>query len=103
ESQVILYKHPNDQALKDILVRQLGIKVVVDKIRKIYFIDNVKFHLDTVKDLGTFIEVEAIDDSNSVTGDRLKEQCDKYFDLFELTVKDMIEKSYCDLLFELRD
>lgn len=34
---------------------------MVDKRRKIYFIDNVKFHFDVVENLGTFIEVEAID------------------------------------------
>jgi adenylate cyclase class IV len=47
--------------LKNILIRQLGVKIVVDKRRKIYFIDNVKFHFDVVENLGTFIEVEAID------------------------------------------
>ena len=50
-----------DKTLKEILIKTLGIKAVVDKRRKIYFINNVKFHFDTVKDLGTFVEVEAID------------------------------------------
>jgi len=35
--------------------------VTVEKIREIYFIDTVKFHLDTVSDLGYFVEIEAID------------------------------------------
>jgi adenylate cyclase class IV len=38
-----------------------GIKVIVQKKRRIYFIGNVKFHFDTIAELGTFIEVEAID------------------------------------------
>ena len=61
KSQIILYQHEPNIALKNILTRQLGVKIVVDKRRKIYFIDNVKFHFDVVENLGTFIEVEAID------------------------------------------
>jgi len=99
-SNVILYKHKPDGALKDILIRQLGIKVVVDKRRRIYFIDNVKFHLDRVAGLGTFLEVEAIDDSGCYTIEELKEQCDKYYEYFELNQQDLIEKSYSDLLLE---
>lgn len=99
-SNVILYKHKPDVALKDILIRQLGIKVVVDKRRRIYFIDNVKFHLDRVAGLGTFLEVEAIDDSGRYTIEELKEQCDKYYEYFELNQQDLIEKSYSDLLLE---
>ncbi len=99
-SNVILYKHKPDVALKDILIRQLGIKVVVDKRRRIYFIDNVKFHLDRVAGLGTFLEVEAIDDSGRYTIEELKEQCDKYYEYFKLNQQDLIEKSYSDLLLE---
>ena len=98
QSDIILYNHKNDKALKDILALQLGIKIVVDKTRKIYFIGNVKFHFDVVKNLGTFIEVEAIDTSNEYTIDELKQQCDKYFDFFKLAKIDLIDKSYSDLL-----
>ena len=101
ESQIILYQHQPNQALKDILIRQLGVKVIVDKKRKIYFIKNVKFHFDLVEDLGTFLEVEAIDDKGNFTLEELKLQCDKYFDFFELTKKDLIDKSYSDLILEM--
>jgi len=98
KSEVILYQHKPDPALKDILALQLGIKAVVDKKRKIYFIDNVKFHFDNVTTLGTFIEVEAIDSNNEFTTDELKKQCDQYFDFFELQNVSLIDKSYSDLL-----
>ncbi len=98
ESQVILYRHENNAALKKILTKQLGVKVVVDKYRKIYFIDNVKFHFDDVKNLGTFIEVEAQDFDNSHTVQELQEQCDKYFEYFDLTEGALIKESYSDLL-----
>ncbi len=101
ESQIILYQHEPNVALKNILIRQLGVKIVVDKKRKIYFIDNVKFHFDIVENLGTFMEVEAIDSKEEFTIEELKEQCDKYFDFFELTQNNIIDKSYSDLIMEL--
>lgn len=102
ESRVILYQHEPNVALKNILTKQLGVKIVVSKKRKIYFIDNVKFHFDVVEHLGTFIEVEAIDNNQEFTIEELKEQCSKYFRFFELTQKDIIAKSYSDLILELR-
>ena len=75
-SNIILYKHEPNAALKNILTLELGVKVVVDKKRKIYFINNVKFHFDVVENLGFFIEVEAIDDKDEFTVEALKEQCD---------------------------
>ena len=83
ESQIILYQHEPNVALKNILTRQLGVKIIVSKKRKIYFIDNVKFHFDLVEHLGTFIEVEAIDNKQEFTIEALKEQCNKYFSFFE--------------------
>lgn len=100
-SEIILYQHEPNIALKNILTRQLGVKIIVDKKRKIYFIDNVKFHFDLVENLGTFIEVEAIDSKEEFTIEELKKQCDKYFDFFELTINNVIDKSYSDLILEL--
>lgn len=101
QSNIILYKHTPDKALKDILILQLGVKAVVSKKRKIYFIDNVKFHFDVVKLLGPFIEVEAIDAEGKFTIAELKELCDKYFNFFGLKQDNLIDKSYSDLLLTL--
>lgn len=101
ESRVILYQHEPNPALKDILDKQFGVKVVVDKKRKIYFIGNVKFHFDRVENLGTFLEVEAIDSEDAFTPEELKNQCDEYFRFFKLTKEQLIDKSYSDLILEL--
>ncbi|HEY1021674.1 MAG TPA: class IV adenylate cyclase [Flavisolibacter sp.] len=98
QSDVILYQHPADAALKQILTQSLGIKTVVDKRRKIYFIDNVKFHFDTVQGLGTFVEVEAIDRDGSIGIEILREQCRRYQQLFGINEEDFIAGSYSDLL-----
>ncbi len=100
-SEIILYQHEPHPALKNILIHQLGIKIIVDKLRKIYFIDNIKFHFDQVKQLGTFIEVEAIDTKGSFTIEELKKQCDYYFNFFNLNENMMIDMSYSDLLLRV--
>jgi adenylate cyclase, class 2 len=100
QSDILLYKHDPGKHLLEILSAALGIRVVVDKLRKIYFIDNVKFHFDKVCDLGTFIEVEAIDKTDKKNLEMLKGQCIRYFSYFGLDDSDYIIKSYSDLILE---
>ena len=101
QSDILLYKHSPDEALKQILVKLHGVKIVVDKIRKIYFVDNVKFHFDRVEGLGTFIEVEAIDSTGEFGIDKLKEQCDFYINFFDIKPNDFMKKSYSDMMLEI--
>jgi len=99
-SNVLLYQHQPDEAIEAILKTTLGVKVVVKKQRKIYFVDNVKFHFDTVEALGTFIEVEAIDQTGSVGKEKLQAQCREYAAFFDIQASDYVALSYSDLLLE---
>lgn len=98
QSDIIYYQHLPNTALKSILTTHLGVKVIVDKIRTIYAIDNVRFHLDMVQQLGTFLEVEAMDENQNFTATALKDQCDWYFSLFKLNEVDLVNLSYSDLI-----
>jgi adenylate cyclase class 2 len=98
QSEVILLPSTPGSALKEILIRSLGVLVVVEKQRKIYFIDNVKFHIDTVKDLGSFVEIEAIDADGSCGKDKLLAQCRLFLELFKVAPEDLVADSYSDLL-----
>jgi adenylate cyclase class 2 len=100
-SSVLLYQHQPGKGLKEILVSSLGIRAVVDKRRRIYFIDNVKFHFDTVLGLGTFIEVEAIDRDGSIGKEKLQKQCDRYAALFGIGKDEFIAVSYSDMIMKL--
>jgi adenylate cyclase class 2 len=99
-SDVLLYKCNPEKNLKDILIKSMGIKVIVNKKRTIYFIDNVKIHFDVIKELGTFIEVEAIDTNEKFGIEKLKEQCDYFAKFFEIKPEDYISVSYSDLILE---
>jgi predicted adenylyl cyclase CyaB len=87
---------PRRNTLRAILERALATLAVVDKRREIYFVKNVKIHLDRVRQLGKFLEVEAI----SRTGDvkKIRSQARHFQQLFGVTAKDIVAESYSDLI-----
>lgn len=97
-SDVQLYKTNDAAALQDILDRTLETHVVVDKIRDIYFIGNVKFHVDEVKGLGSFAEIEAIDDSDTRSEADLRKQVRQYMKFLGITQEDLLTSSYSDMI-----
>lgn len=98
QSDVILLKSDPESPLKEILLKSLGALVIVDKQREIYFIENVKFHIDMVENLGAFIEIEAIDSDGTIGKERLLTQCEEYLGLFGIAKGDLIAGSYSDVL-----
>ena len=97
---MILYHHEPDKTLKEALTAALGIKTVVKKRRRIYFIGNVKFHFDDVDSLGSFVEVEAIDLNGDTSIETLREQCNRYAKLFGIADEDYLAESYSDMLLK---
>ncbi len=99
QSDILLYEVTEKSSdLKAILKKTLGVLTIVDKKRKIFFIENVKFHLDTVQNLGTFVEIEAIDSDGTRSAVALKQQCDHYLRLFGIKENDLLTNSYSDML-----
>ena len=84
--------------LKGVLEAAFGVLVVVDKRREIYFLDNVKFHIDEVRGLGGFVEIEAQGSDEDVPAETLLEQCLHYRDLFGIGPEDLVAESYSDLI-----
>ena len=101
QSNIMLHQTAPQSDLKPLLTKALGVKVTVDKSREISFIGNVKFHLDTVAGLGSFVEIEAIDADGSLGRARLLAQCQEYLTLFKIQDADLVEGSYSDLLLDL--
>ena len=96
-SEVALAPVANGDAVRGVLERSLGVLVTVDKQREIYYIDNVKFHVDQVADLGSFVEIEACGPTDG-DRERLLGQCAEYMALFGIRDADLVEVSYSDLL-----
>jgi adenylate cyclase, class 2 len=99
-SSFILTKIHDADKLKESLASADGIKVVVKKKREIYYIKNVKFHIDEVDGLGVFLEIEAGNIGADLSKDELQKQCEFYMKQFEIDEKDLIEVSYSDILME---
>jgi predicted adenylyl cyclase CyaB len=100
DSSFTLVKVEDATGLKHTLERSNGIKVVVKKRREIYYIGNVKFHIDDVPGLGSFVEIEAGNILADLTREELKEQCDHYLNEFKIKKEDLIDRSYSDMLLE---
>ena len=100
-SQVTYQKLGPNTNLKEVLSAAMGVLAIVDKKREIYFVENVKFHIDEVQQLGAFVEIEAIDEQGTLGIDKLQTQCEYFMELFELATKDLIKVSYSDLILEL--
>ena len=98
QSNVELTSTTDPIALKSILTKALGIKTVVKKQREIYYIDNVKFHIDTLEGLGSFVEIEACNNNTLLSEEELNEQCRFYMKEFEIEDEDLVQKSYSDML-----
>ncbi len=97
-SKCILYMTEKGDILKDILGQSMGVMVVVDKEREIYFIDNIKIHLDRVKGLGTFLEIEAQSEADGLAEETLDRQCRQLMDELGVRADDLLSDSYSDLV-----
>jgi len=97
-SHCILYKTEKGSVLKNILSDVMGVMVVVDKEREIYFIDNIKIHLDRVKGLGTFLEIEAQSETDGLVEETLDRQCRQLMDELGVRADDLVSDSYSDIL-----
>lgn len=98
ESKITLEKLESNNNLDKVLGASIGVMKVVDKKRKIFFVDNVKFHLDTVEGLGEFLEIEAIDSRGDSSLEKLKSQCDHYIQRLGIEEADFESQSYSDLV-----
>ncbi len=101
QSDFSLLNIADGKSTENFFAKVLGIKVIVEKKRKIFFIENVKFHLDEIAGLGSFVEIEA---GNKNYPDKsvetLQQQCEFYMDAFEIKKEDLINHSYSDMLLQ---
>jgi adenylate cyclase class 2 len=88
---------PALDALEATLAAALGVRAVVAKSREIRFVDNVKFHLDEVPGLGTFVEIEAIDLDGTRGEERLRAQCEAWRARLGIAGEDVVAFSYADV------
>ncbi|HVT86147.1 MAG TPA: class IV adenylate cyclase [Chitinophagaceae bacterium] len=100
DSHFHLMKVTDPTVLKEMLAQSIGIKTIVQKKREIYYIGNVKFHIDEVPGLGSFVEIEAGNVLADLSREQLQQQCDHYLMEFGIQPEDLIAESYSDMLLK---
>jgi predicted adenylyl cyclase CyaB len=97
-SEVTLHVPADPGGVKAVLAEALGVKAVVVKRRDIFFLDNVKFHVDQVERLGAFVEIEAMDDAGRFSESQLRHQCERYMALLGIDRGELVGESYSDMI-----
>ena len=94
--KTIVYRYDLNPTQKDIDKLYIDSKEIgaVEKERKIFYIGNVKIHLDKTKDNKSFIEIEAIDREEKMSGAELKEQCLRVKVQLKIKDEDLIKTGY---------
>lgn len=96
-SDYILLKTDDAEQTIEVLSQMFGIRLAVEKTRKIYLYDNVRIHLDSVENLGTFIELEGVI-KNPAQREETIQKIELLMELFDIKDEDIIINAYVDLL-----
>ena len=84
------------EALRDMLRTVLGSWAEVEKTRQVWLWENVRIHLDDVKGLGQFVELEAVTDEKGVAESH--QRVETLMRALEIQNDQLVEGSYGDLL-----
>lgn len=87
---------PRRNSVRTVLSAALPVQAVVEKRREIYFVGNAKIHLDKVRRLGKFLEVEAISRTGDLRSIRAKAR--RLQKLLGIRAADIVGESYADLI-----
>lgn len=85
------------RVIKGFLKKFFGIRSKVEKERRLYLYENTRIHLDTVKNLGSFIEFEYVVDRTHPE-EKGYEIVKELMNKAGVTEKDIISVSYIDML-----
>ena len=85
-------------SMRIVLKNIFGISVEVEKTRQVWLWENVRIHLDNVKDLGHFLELEALTEEQGVG--ESQSRIETLMRALEISTDDLVKGSYGDLLGE---
>ena len=87
---------PEPMAFKQIATMALGVKGVVEKQRELWMFGDTRIHLDEVKNLGQFVELETVIHSQTEAEAQMEHQLVK--DTLGIREGDLVSVSYSDLI-----
>lgn len=96
--QIINFNKKNSKSLNYLLISALGKKITVDKERSLWIYKNTRIHLDKVKHLGKFLELETVVKKNNIT--KAKKEYNELYEKLNLYKFKKYNESYSDLLIK---
>lgn len=84
------------EAMRHMLCAVLGAWVEVEKTRQVWLWENVRIHLDEVKGLGRFIELEAVTDEKGI--EESYQRIETLMRALEIKPEQLVKGSYGDLV-----
>ena len=81
---------------KQMMTTALGVKEVVEKQRELWMFGETRIHLDVVRDLGEFVELETVIRNQTEAEAQAEHQLVK--DALGIGEEDLVSESYSDLL-----
>jgi predicted adenylyl cyclase CyaB len=100
QTQVFIIELTKPQNMKQFLSKVLRTKTVVDKQRAIYRIKGTQVHLDTVQNLGTYVEFERPTENTPEAAQKAQEILKKLMQTLGVKPETLIKRSYSDLIMQ---
>jgi predicted adenylyl cyclase CyaB len=99
ESSFLRYPCREPRALAMVLGHAFGVRGVVEKRREVFMIGRTRVHLDEVRGLGSFLEIEVVldDGEAAASGERVARELLTAFGIRETA---LVARAYIDLLEE---
>lgn len=96
-SEYRIFETDDPDGLKSILAEAYGVRGVVSKVRYLYMMGQTRIHLDDVKELGHFMELEVVlkPGQSDAEGEAVARNLMQQLGIEE---KDLIDAAYIDLL-----
>ena len=96
-SNYSIFKTDQPAVLRELLAAALGVRGIVRKRRKLYFVGQTRVHIDEVVGLGAYLELEVVpspgqsrEEGEAIAGEIMRQ--------LEIQVGDLVEGAYIDLL-----
>ena len=89
--------HPN--LINRVLIKIFGIRGVVEKDRVLFLQNNIRFHIDEVKNLGSYFEIEYIVGDSELEV-RAQEKVSSLLRILGISERQLISDSYIDLVLK---
>jgi predicted adenylyl cyclase CyaB len=96
ESDYLVVPVENVDLIKEALQRSLGVWVIVDKVRELYLWEHTRVHLDQVKGLGYFIELETVISDQGK--EDAQEECERIRQALAISTENLMALSYSDMV-----